>query len=191
MIISTLIFAAALRIRLVYIPSDDGITQAEFQELAKDLTSYLQRQVSPRIRITRRTLDIPRPTNLSVDDANNEFRILHQFHDSTFAMSHYIFGPVWVQRGDGNYPYLMGYTFRACTKAPYTDSYSTAYFENIDGYPRYWESVTGAAHEIGHQLGAKHSSSGLMRYLVLAYAHEGIPAPSGGTRREWRRCGKI
>ena len=186
--LSALVFAAALRIKLVYVPAPkEGLTQVEFNLFASDLKNYLQRNVSTRIRIVRRIANVSRPLDLSMGDALRMFDILTTLHDPSFAMSHYVFPLVRI---DG-YPYVLGYSNGICTVAPKTNSYSTALIENADGYSRYWESIAAAAHEIGHQLGGKHRNKGLMSYMVLGDSHTEIPLPSNETKRDWQRCGKL
>lgn len=183
--IASLFLAAALRIRLVYVPTTKSLTQAEFQVFSNDLYTYLHRQVSPRLRISRWIgTNVPEPSSLQSD--SSLFKILDRNNDKRFTLTHWVFGPTYENGGW----WIYGWG-RICPPYPYTTSYSTAEVMTAYGYSLYYESLTAAAHEISHQLGAQHRPNGLMSPNALVLAHNGIPLPTRATRRDWAWCGKI
>lgn len=164
---SSLLGESLARIKLVYVQTDGGLTPAEFNLFVADLRHYLQANISKSIRITQSTQQISPPKSLSSDST-----ILNR---TAIQLTHYVFGPTNT--------YVYGWANR-CSKSPHHNSYSTAKLS------RYYESLTAAAHEIAHQLGAKHRT-GLMDADALAYASDHIPLPISKTLTDIYQCGNF
>lgn len=75
---------------------------------------------------------------------------------------------------DGGSWYLAGYAASHCSLLVGDSvAYAAAQEYNAQGVPRFWHSAVGLAHEIGHLLGAAHST-GLMDTGVLWNTTEGV-----------------
>ncbi len=173
-----------IKIRLVYSQGVDSLEPAEFVQFSIDLRKYLQREISPRIRIFRTTANLPDLTQLDVD--RPLFDRLTTYSTINYDLVHAVLPPTSYNAKQ----YVQGWSYGVCTRSPHTVSYSTAMVYNANKYSLYYESLTAAAHEIVHQLGGQHRSGGLMRSDILLDAHEGIPLPSRSTLADVRRCGK-
>lgn len=168
--------ASPVRIRIVYVPGQYALTTSEVAVFNKDLTRYLRTNISRNIRITYLTKSAPAPT--SFEDDGDLFNTLARLNTRRFALTHYVYPPT-IENGQ---LWIFGWAF-TCAPYPYNNSYSTA----VIGL--YYPSLTAAAHEIAHQLGAKHRS-GLMDTNALAFSKDAIPLPRASTLKDIYKCGR-
>ena len=164
---SFLLGESLVKIKLVQVQTDGGLTPAEFDLFTTDLRHYLQTNINKNIRITKSTASISPPKSLSADST-----ILNR---TSTQLTHYVFGPTNA--------YIYGWANR-CSHTPKHNSYSTAKIA------KYYESLTAAAHEIAHQLGAKHRI-GLMDANALVNASQSIPLPIPQTLTDIYQCGNF
>lgn len=158
--------SSIIRINLI---NNSALQDAEFVTFSRDLRRYLRANIDTRIR-TRRSIDKVKPPL----DLDPNMRILDL---PSTSLTHYLFPQT------DKYIYGWGWT---CSQAPKQNSYSTY------KPTRYYESLTAAAHEIAHQLGAKHRS-GLMHpnALAIASAEQSIPLPIAATLKDIYKCGNF
>lgn len=84
---------------------------------------------------------------------------------------------------------MGGLAYSGCKYKEGAISVSNTYVRNQYGENRFWHSIGAIAHEIGHNLGARHSNLGLMRSTVLwDVAAQYVPPLASDSRRQIKRC---
>lgn len=89
----------------------------------------------------------------------------------------YVVGQPWIDAAGNSW--ILGYANTVCSVAPRRIAYSVAYSlaanYNHRGEPRYWHSLNALIHELGHALGAEHSSeTTIMHANALSYVRDNI-----------------